>query len=98
MLTVISPPPGGLVLVKNLPGPSQGRVEHILTCVPMSRRFELASGGLERRVFAAHSRRVPSTKAKVLDVPVVPRLWNSIEELSPNLGDGRAGQAAAVVG
>jgi hypothetical protein len=32
-----------------------GHVELILTCVPMSRRTELASGGVERRVHAAHS-------------------------------------------
>jgi hypothetical protein len=36
-----------------------GHGEHILTCVPMSQRFELAAGGAQRRVFAAWYRRVP---------------------------------------
>ena len=34
---------------------------------------ELASGGVERGVFAARERPVPSTKAKVLNVPLFPR-------------------------
>ena len=44
----------------------------------MSRWLELARG-VEVRVFAAHSRRVPSTKPKVLQVSeLVPRLWGGI--------------------
>src|ERR1700693_3262410 len=56
-----------------------GYAEHILTCAPMPRRCELASGGAERRVFAARSRRVPSAIAKVLHVPAVLRSWDDVE-------------------
>jgi hypothetical protein len=49
-----------------------------LDMFPMSRWFELARG-IEVWVFAAHSRRVPSTKTKVLPVyQLVPRLWGGI--------------------
>src|ERR1700691_594141 len=48
-------------------------------CIPMPRPFELASGGTERRVFAARSRRVPSAITKVLHVPAVLRLRGDVE-------------------
>ena len=37
--------------------------------------------GVKVRIFAADSRRIPSTKAKVLDVAAVPRWWGGIEVL-----------------
>ncbi len=51
--------------------------EHILKCVPMSRQFESACGGVERRVFAARYRPIPSSKAEILDVPTFLRLRGS---------------------
>jgi len=65
--------------LKNLPGSSWwGTWNTSLHVSPMSRWFELVSGGVKRRVFAAHSRRIPSTKPEVLHVPVLLRLWDSI--------------------
>lgn len=45
----------------------------LLLC-PASWRSPLASGGLERRVFATHPRGVLSSEAEVLEVPTAPRL------------------------
>ena len=45
----------------------------------MTRWFELASGGVERRIFAARSRGVPSAEAEVLDVPAFLRLWDGVD-------------------
>jgi hypothetical protein len=49
-----------------------GHAEHI-------HQFELASGGIERRVFAAHPRRVPSNEAKSLHVPAIQRSRGGVE-------------------
>jgi hypothetical protein len=55
-----------------------GHAEHILTCVPMSRRLELAAGGAERRVLAARDRGVPFNSAVVLRIPAIPRSCGSM--------------------
>jgi hypothetical protein len=55
----------------------RGHVEHIPGYVPMSGWFELARG-VEVWIFAADSRRIPSAKAKVLDVPACLCSWDGI--------------------
>jgi hypothetical protein len=79
MPTAISPPPGGRTgrcysrEIEKTPGTIlEEHAGHVLTCVPMSRRFELVSAAaIKRRVSATRYRRVPSTKAKILHVPLV---------------------------
>src|ERR1700729_1117063 len=44
--------------------------------------YHLASGGVERRIPSAHSRRVPAAEAKVLDIAVRLRLGDSVERLA----------------
>jgi hypothetical protein len=57
---------------------NSGDIRNISLDLSQCRWFELARG-VEVRVFAAHSRRIPSTKPKILQVSqLVPRLWGGI--------------------